>query len=84
MNILSYSYKDLVSVYRHPKTDKITVGSHVFEVKAVEGGAGDDEGSSSSSTPLFPKDSNHNFCYISVDPRRRIVHYWYGAFMTFW
>ena len=68
-------YKDLVSVYRHGKSDKITVNSKVFQVNSIEGFG----------STLFPSpDSDHNGCYLSIDPRRKIVNYWYSAFIKYW
>ena len=31
--------------------------------------------------PLFPRESPHNFCYLTIDPLQRQVKLWYSAFM---
>ena len=66
-------YKDLVSVYRHPKNDSIAIGSKIFEVKSLEG-----EGK------LFSNDSRFNFCYVIVDQKKDSVKVWYSQFVPFW
>ena len=41
--------------------------------------AGSGEGPS-----LFPTASRQNFCYISVDPARRLAKVWYHAWQPYW
>jgi hypothetical protein len=36
------------------------------------------------SIQLFPNRSRNNFCYVSIDPVRRLVRLWYHGMMPFW
>ena len=36
------------------------------------------------SVSLFPTKSRNNFCYVSVDPLRRLARLWYHGMMPFW
>ena len=36
------------------------------------------------SVNLFPLKSRNNFCYVVVDPMRRLVKLWYHGMMPFW
>ncbi len=73
LSIYRDRYKDLVSVYRHPKNDSIAIGSKIFEIKSLEG-----EGK------LFSNDSRFNFCYLIVDQKKDSVKVWYSQFVPFW
>lgn len=33
---------------------------------------------------LFPVHSRNSFCYVTVDPLRRMVRLWYHAYIPFW
>ena len=64
-------YKDLVSVQR-AATGGIEAINHVYHVKDV------------SPLELHGRADygNHNFCYLSINPLLRQVHYWYGSFAS--
>ncbi|KAJ9467490.1 hypothetical protein DIPPA_14144 [Diplonema papillatum] len=68
-------YKDLVSVVKNPDTGRLETCCHVYSIKAIKG---------ASTPPLFgrPQFSNHNFCYLSVNPVSRLVCVWYNAFAS--
>lgn len=63
----------MLTVVKHPDTNEIQVSSLVYLVSKLD-----------CSTPLFPKNSPYNFCYVIVDARKRFVTVWYGAFVPFW
>jgi len=65
-------YKDLLTVHKASSAGGIHVASAVFAVSAIEGLA------------LFPEDSPHSHCIVSVDPLRRRVHILYSAFVNYW
>ena len=44
------------------------IASHVTSVSAIKG------------CSLFPRESPHNFCYLSIDPIARQVKCWYAAY----
>lgn len=33
---------------------------------------------------LFPLHSRNSFCYVALDPLRRLAKVWYHAFIPFW
>jgi hypothetical protein len=68
-----HRYKDLVSVYRHPKTEKIAVASKIYRIERLEG-----------SGSLFPNGSPHSFCYVIADQKKGNIKFWYNAFVPFW
>jgi len=61
-------YKDLVSVHKDG-AGQLQVRSLAFQITDV----------AASAATLFPRESPHNFCYVSIDPVQRHVHYWYAA-----
>lgn len=61
-------YKDMVTVNKST-AGSLQVTSHTFAVESVAG----------SSASLFPRPSEHNFCYVVVDPLSRHVKIWYSA-----
>merc|ERR1712046_330566 len=64
-------YKDMGTVQKNA-SGALQVASMAFEITAVAGG----------SAKLFPRDSPHNFCYVSIDPVARLVKYWYAAWFS--
>eukprot|EP01061_Rhynchopus_euleeides_P046382 TRINITY_DN8789_c0_g1_i1.p1 TRINITY_DN8789_c0_g1~~TRINITY_DN8789_c0_g1_i1.p1 ORF type:complete len:262 (+),score=118.51 TRINITY_DN8789_c0_g1_i1:282-1067(+) len=70
-NMVRGVYKDLVSVQKSA-TGGIEAVSHIYMIKDL--------------TPLQlygrPGFDNHNFCYVSVNPVLRQVHFWYNAFAS--
>eukprot|EP00756_Hemistasia_phaeocysticola_P061772 Hpha_TRINITY_DN5181_c0_g1::TRINITY_DN5181_c0_g1_i1::g.192902::m.192902 len=73
-DIVKGVYKDLITVQRNPSTAEIEPASIVYQVREVGGTA----------SPLFgrPEFENHNFCYLSVNPLRREVTFWYHGFVS--
>ncbi|GIL45472.1 hypothetical protein Vafri_2707 [Volvox africanus] len=69
-------YKELVSAHKDPGTGKIQVASVVYKINAVYADAGPLE--------LYPSKSRQNFCYVALDPTRRIVKILYHAFVPYW
>ncbi|EFJ52435.1 hypothetical protein VOLCADRAFT_120268 [Volvox carteri f. nagariensis] len=69
-------YKELVSALKDPGTGKIHVASVVYKVNAVHGESGPLE--------LFPSKSRQNFCYVSMDPSRRLAKILYHAYVPYW
>lgn len=69
-------YKEMLSVQKNTSSGNIEVSSVVYRIKSIE--------SQSGTISLFPKPSRNNFCYISVDPLRRVVRFWYHGMMPFW
>jgi len=61
-------YKDLVSVQKDG-AGQLQVRSLALQVNSA----------SSTGAPLFPRDTPHNFCYVTIDPLQRHVKYWYFA-----
>ena len=68
------TYKDLLTVYKDADSGEIRVSSLVFRVSAVEG----------LSSPLFPSDNPHSFCYVVIDALKRQATVWYGGYLPFW
>lgn len=68
LNLTKAVYKDLVSVHK-TAAGTLQVGSLTFAVTDVAG----------SSCSLFPRPSEHNFCYVTIDPVARHVKLWYSA-----
>ncbi|GLC34703.1 hypothetical protein PLESTB_001232300 [Pleodorina starrii] len=69
-------YKELVSAQKDPSTGKIQVASVVYKVDAVHGESGP--------LSLFPSKSRQNFCYVAVDPVRRLAKVLYHAYVPYW
>jgi len=65
-------YKELVSA-RRTATGAIAIGSTALAVTGWEG-----------ETALWPKDVDHNWCYVLIDPSKRNVIIWYGAWLPWW
>ena len=61
-------YKDLVTVSKAPN-GALQVSSLTYEIEGVSG----------SSANLWPRQNDHNFCYVAVDPLARHVKLWYCA-----
>lgn len=61
-------YKDLVTVSKSA-AGALQVSSLTFAVDSVAG----------SSNALFPKQNEHNFCYVTIHPLQRHVKLWYCA-----
>jgi hypothetical protein len=53
----------------------VEVASAVYEVSGIQTSAGE---------ALFPARSRNSFCYVAVDPLRRVATLWYHAFLPFW
>jgi len=68
LNLTRSIYKDLVSVHK-TGTGALQVSSFTYLVTEVNG----------SSASLFSRPSEHNFCYITIDPTARHVKLWYSA-----
>jgi len=62
-------YKDMITVVKDSKTEKIKVASHVYQIVELE----------SSIASLFPISHPQNFCYVSIDPAKRHVNILYHA-----
>mmetsp|Transcript_39297 Transcript_39297/g.87442 ORF Transcript_39297/g.87442 Transcript_39297/m.87442 type:complete len:256 (-) Transcript_39297:471-1238(-) len=69
-------YKEMVSVQKNTSTGKVEVASAVYRINSIE--------TESGAVQLFPTSSRNNFCYVSVDPLRRIARLWYHAVLPFW
>jgi len=65
-------YKDMVSVVKNPMSEKLEVASFAAAVRDIDGLA------------LWPFDAGQNFCLIAVDPIKRHVTMWYGAYVPPW
>lgn len=65
-------YRELLRVHKSKRTGKIEVASVVLDVTDIDGMA------------LFPTESEHNFCYVVVDPIKRCCNVWYHAFVPYW
>jgi hypothetical protein len=68
-------YKDLLTVSKNASTGAIEVASRAYSVTGLAG-----EGV----TRLFPHDSPHNACFVTVDPIARTAHVLYSAWVPFW
>ena len=68
LSITKALYKDLVTVSKTP-AGALQVSSLTYQVESVSG----------SSASLFPRDGDHNFCYVAVDPLNRHVKLFYAA-----
>ncbi|RUS16513.1 hypothetical protein BC937DRAFT_91129 [Endogone sp. FLAS-F59071] len=62
------------SVQKDPQSDKLEIRSPVFKIVSVTLHQCGNE-----ATPLFPIEHSLNFCYLTVDPVRRLVTVWYHA-----
>jgi len=62
-------YKDLVTVQK-TAGGKLQIASLATSVTGISG------------CSLFPRESPHNFCYVSIDPIARQVKCWYAAFFS--
>lgn len=69
-------YKELVSAQKNPASGKIEVASVVYKLKGIT--------SSGPGPCLFPAPSRQNWCYVSVDPARRLAKIWYHAWQPYW
>ncbi|GAX82304.1 hypothetical protein CEUSTIGMA_g9733.t1 [Chlamydomonas eustigma] len=69
-------YKETLSVQKNATTSKIEVVSVVYRIKSIKCESGP--------SSLFPTHSRNNFCYITVDPLRRLARFWYHGMMPFW
>jgi hypothetical protein len=67
-------YKDLVCVIKDVETKRYKVASVVYKIINIE----------NSLSPLFPISHPQNFCFLSVDPIRRVVNVWYHASDVFY
>lgn len=65
-------YKELMTVYRNPKTNAVEVSSVVYQVSAVEG------------LQVFPRDNHHNRLFLVIDPTKHTVTMLYRPFVPFW
>jgi hypothetical protein len=72
LNTARAVYKDMVAVVRNATSQKLEVASHAVRVTDVDGFA------------LFPFDATQNFCLLAVDPLKRHVVLWYGAYVPPW
>lgn len=70
-------YKELVTVQRSSgDSDAIEIVSTVFSIKSFK--------TESGTLALFPRPSRNSFCYVTIDPMRRLVKMWYHAHLPFW
>jgi protein yorkie len=53
----------------------VEVASVVYRISGIQTSAGE---------ALFPAHSRNSFCYVAVDPLRRVAKLWYHAFLPFW
>lgn len=67
-------YKDLMCVSKNVNTGKIEIASKVFRIGKLK----------TKAAPLFPNDSPLNACYVSVDPFRRHLTWYYYAHSSLW
>lgn len=65
-------YKELMTVYKNPKTNAIEVSSITYQVSAVEG------------LQVFPRNSHHNRLFLVIDPMNHTVTMLYRPFTPFW
>lgn len=65
-------YKELVTAHR-TSTGSIAVSSVVLSVTGID-----------CDTPLWPKDNDQNWLYVIVDPLKRDVTLFYGAWVSWW
>ena len=74
-------YKELLTVWRNPRTAKPEVASGVYEIDQVKfrrrDGGGEEE-------ELFPEHSAQNWLYVSTDPFRRTCKAWLHRFKHHW
>lgn len=63
-------YRDLVSVQKRGATSEPEIRSVALSISSVR----------SDGAPLFPRESPHNFCYLTIDPLQRNVKLWYSSF----
>ncbi|MEW5312424.1 MAG: hypothetical protein WDW38_004061 [Sanguina aurantia] len=68
-------YKELLSVHKNT-TGALEVASSVYKLTSFT--------TQSGAVNLFPSTSRNNFCYVTVDPARRVCKVWYHGFSTFW
>jgi hypothetical protein len=70
-------YKETLSVQKNTTTSKIEVVSVVYRIKSIKCESG--------APSLFPlSHARNNFCYVTVDPLRRLARFWYHGMMPFW
>ena len=76
-----FLYKELLTVWRNPRTAKPEVASGVYEIDQVKfrrrDGGGEEE-------ELFPEHSAQNWLYVSTDPFRRTCKAWLHRFKHHW
>ena len=65
-------YRELLTVHKSQSTGGIEISTITLNVKELDG------------LVLFPTESEHNFCYLCVDPIQSQVTVWYGAFVPYW
>merc|ERR1712023_63355 len=75
LDITKKIYKEMLSVQKNASTGKIEVTSPVFQVTSADTDGG---------WCLFPTASKGSFCYVSMDPMRRMCRVWYHAFVPYW
>ena len=63
------------SVQKSKTSGKVETASTVYEISAVENDGG---------WRLFPTESRSNFCYVVVDPGRRVCRLLYHAHCPYW
>lgn len=70
------TYRDLVSVVKHPHTGQLIVKSTAVELLAVRHGA--------KRSGILPNDSPFSTCWAVIDEERRTLSLWYSPFVSFW
>jgi len=65
-------YRNLLTVHKSKSTGKVECSTIAVQVKGADG------------FKLFPKESDHSFCYVAIDGLKRSVTLWYHAFVPFW
>ncbi len=87
-------YKQLLTVWRNPRTGKPEVASAIYEVRELrtEGedasgdasGSGDKGGDGDGGARFFKDESLQNWFYIATDPFRRTCKVWVHKFEHHW
>ena len=66
------TYKALLSVKKHAASGQLKVQSVVVAINDIEG------------MTLFPRENDHNLCYVIIDPLKRKASFWSNAYVPLW
>jgi len=69
-------YKDFLAVRKNPETGKVEVLSQCLELQRL--------GFKSDGAPLFPTRSPYSFCYLLLNPTKRLATVWYSPWVSLW